>query len=86
MVELEDEDEEGGDDQVRLHRRGTIFVNVSVPFFTLHVTVLVTGCGQKSLLRIRLFKKKNIIPLVEECNNCVIIIFALFTNYRQNEM
>jgi hypothetical protein len=47
---LGEEDEEG-DDQVRLQRRGTIFVNVSVPFLTLHVTVLVTGCGQKSLFK-----------------------------------
>lgn len=36
-------------DQLRLQRRGTILVYVSVPFLTRHDTVLVTGCGQKSL-------------------------------------
>ena len=39
----------GVEDQFRLHRRGTIFVYVSVPFLTRHDTFFVTGCEQKDL-------------------------------------
>ena len=53
LLLVDDVDDEAAwdEDQFLLQRRGTIFVYVSVPFFTLHETVLVTGCGQKSLSR-----------------------------------